>query len=113
MRIRLSTFLWLALPLVLPVVLAYLQWATVGLPKVPLVVPDSLGIPLSQGFPLWLRVTHYINFLFIVLLIRSGLQILMDHPRLYWNVHCTPRTEWLRVTPIEVPQDKVWTAKEE
>ena len=35
--------------------------------------------------------------------IRSGLQILMDHPRLYWNVHCTPGTEWLRLTPIEVP----------
>jgi sulfoxide reductase catalytic subunit YedY len=113
MRIRLSTLLWLASPLVLPVVLAYLQWATVGLPTVSFVVPASLDTLPSQGFPPWLRVTHFINFLFIILLIRSGLQILMDHPRLYWNVHCTPRTEWLRVTPLEVPQDKVWTAKED
>ena len=49
----------------------------------------------------------------LVLLIRSGLQILMDHPRLYSNVHCTPGTEWLRLTPIEVPRDGVWTSKDD
>jgi thiosulfate reductase cytochrome b subunit len=37
----------------------------------------------------------------------------MDHPRLYWNVHCTPGTEWLRLTPIEVPKAEVWTAKQD
>ena len=37
----------------------------------------------SLGFPAWLRVTHFINLLFIGLLIRSGLQILGAHPRLY------------------------------
>jgi methionine sulfoxide reductase catalytic subunit len=41
------------------------------------------------------------------------LQILMDHPRLYWNVHCTPGTEWLRFTPVVVPKDRVWTAKDD
>jgi DMSO/TMAO reductase YedYZ molybdopterin-dependent catalytic subunit/thiosulfate reductase cytochrome b subunit len=65
------------------------------------------------GFPAWLRITHYVNFLFLVLLVRSGLQILADHPRLYWNMHCTPGSEWLRLTPIEVPTDRVWTAKED
>ncbi len=49
-------------------------------------------------FAAWIRITHYVNFLFLVLLIRSGVQILMDHPRLYWNVHCTPGTEWIRFT---------------
>jgi hypothetical protein len=34
-------------------------------------------------------------------------------PRLYWNVHCTPGTEWLRLTPVEVPQGRVWTAKDD
>ena len=58
-------------------------------------------------------ITHYVNFLFLILLVRSGLQILMDHPRLYWNVHCTPGTEWLRLTPIEVPKDRVWTANDD
>ncbi len=73
----------------------------------------ALDTPPPEGFPSWLRVTHYVNFLFIILLIRSGLQILVDHPRLYWNVHCTPGTEWLRLTPIEVPHDRVWTAKDD
>jgi DMSO/TMAO reductase YedYZ molybdopterin-dependent catalytic subunit/thiosulfate reductase cytochrome b subunit len=59
-----------------------------------------------------LRLAHYVNFLFLTLLVRSGLQILMDHPRLYWNVHCTPGTEWLRLTPVKVPR-KNWTAKDD
>ncbi|MDQ2732961.1 MAG: molybdopterin-dependent oxidoreductase, partial [Armatimonadota bacterium] len=36
-----------------------------------------------------------------------------DHARLYWNVHCTPNTEWLRLAPYKVPTDRVWTAKED
>jgi DMSO/TMAO reductase YedYZ molybdopterin-dependent catalytic subunit/thiosulfate reductase cytochrome b subunit len=28
-------------------------------------------------------------------------------------VHCTPGTEWLRLTPITVPTDRVWTAKDD
>ena len=99
MRIRPTPLLLFVSPLVVLVVAAYLQWATVGLPAVPLVPPPPPDMSMAQGFPAWLRVTHYVNFLFIILLIRSGLQILMDHPRLYWNVHCTPGTEWLRLTP--------------
>ena len=56
---------------------------------------------------------HWINLLFMTLLMRSGLQILMDHPRLYWNVHCTPATEWVRFTPVKVPMDRLWTAKDD
>src|ERR1035438_8877431 len=97
MRIRPTTLLLLVSPLVLPVVVAYIQWATVGLPAVPPVPIPPPDMVTAQGFPAWLRVTHYVNFLFIILLVRSGLQILMDHPRLYWNVHCTPGTEWLRI----------------
>ncbi len=37
------------------------------------------------------------------MLIRSGLSILADHPRLYFNNHCTPGSEWIRLTPIIVP----------
>jgi methionine sulfoxide reductase catalytic subunit len=48
-----------------------------------------------------------------MLLIRSGLQILVDHLRLYGSVHCTPGTEWLRLTPVEVLKDRVWTAKQD
>lgn len=111
MRISTKPLLLFVSPLVISVAAAYIQWVTVGLPNVPL--PLSLDMATAQGFPPWLRVTHYVNFLFLILLIRSGLQILADHPRLYWNVHCTPGTEWLRLTPVEVPKDRVWTAKED
>lgn len=114
MRIRFKTLIWLASPLMVGVIAAYMQWALVGLPALPpgsTVIPGGAASP--YGFPAWIRITHYVNFLLLILLVRSGLQILMDHPRLYWNVHCTPGTEWLRLTPVEVPRDRVWTAKDD
>lgn len=114
MRIGLRTLLLIVSPVVLIVAAAYIQWGLVGLPVVPEVAhatPETAVAPF--GFPAWLRITHYVNLLFLVLLVRSGLQILADHPRLYWNVHCTPGSEWLRLTPITVPTDRVWTAKDD
>jgi sulfoxide reductase catalytic subunit YedY len=114
MRIKCKALL---LVIVVPLILfgaAYIQWGVAGLPELssgPAMTHEVTA--QSFDFPAWLRVTHYVNFLFLILLVRSGLQILMDHPRLYWNVHCTPGTEWLRVTPIEVPKDRVWTAKDD
>jgi Ni,Fe-hydrogenase I cytochrome b subunit len=32
-------------------------------------------------FPAWLRVTHWVNVLFITLLIRSGMEIVATHPK--------------------------------
>jgi sulfoxide reductase catalytic subunit YedY len=114
MRIRLKTLAVLMSPLLLLVAAAYIQWGTAGLPSLSASpVLDLETAAESYGFPAWLRITHYVNFLFLVLLVRSGLQILADHPRLYWNVHCTPGTEWLRLTPVVVPEDRVWTAKED
>ena len=114
MRIRLKTLLLIVSPLLLLVAAAYVQWGTVGLPALsaePRLTYEAASEP--YGFPAWLRITHYVNFLFLILLIRSGLQILMDHPRLYWNVHCTPGTEWLRLTPVEAPKDGTWTSKDD
>jgi hypothetical protein len=113
MYIRPKTILLLVSPVVILFALAYLHWLALGLPEISPVSyanPDSVQ---PQGFPAWLRVTHYVNFFLMILLIRSGLQILMDHPRLYWSVHCTPGTEWLRLTPVQVPTDRVWTAKQD
>lgn len=67
----------------------------------------------SLDFPLWLRFNHYINFLFLTLLMRSGIQILSDHPRLYWNKHCTPGSEWIRFTRKVIPKDRLWTSMDE
>ena len=114
LHVRLKTCLWLVSPLLLLVAAAYIQWGTVGLPPVsfsPPLTPETATDP--YGFPAWLRITHYLNLLFLVLLVRSGLQILADHPRLYRNVHCTPGTEWFRLTSVEVPKDRVWTAKDD
>jgi DMSO/TMAO reductase YedYZ molybdopterin-dependent catalytic subunit/thiosulfate reductase cytochrome b subunit len=73
-------------------------------------------IPLSPlvpaGMPAFVRWTHLLTFFFLVIIVRSGLQVLADHPRLYTKVHCTPGREWLRFRG-PVPTDRVWTAKED
>jgi methionine sulfoxide reductase catalytic subunit len=67
----------------------------------------------SLGFPLWLRISHYINLLFIGLLIRSGLQILGAHPRFYWDDGCDPDRAWLKFTKKKVPKDKLYTSMDD
>lgn len=57
------------------------------------------------GFPWWLQVTHFINFLFLGLLVRSGWEVLASHPRLYWRNDCGPDTEWLKFTKDRVPSE--------
>jgi sulfoxide reductase catalytic subunit YedY len=112
--IRPSFLIGLATLAVLPVLFAWVQLLTVGLPYIPplpQVYPNAITTP--HGFPLWLRYCHFFNFIFLMMLIRSGISILYDHPRLYFNNDCTPGSEWIRLTPIIVPRDHVWTAKED
>ncbi len=91
---------------------AWIEFAVAGLPHIA-ALPDAANPATPHGFPLWLRISHFLNFFFVMLLIRSGLSILMDHPRLYFNDHCTPGSEWLRLTPLTVPRDRLWTAKDD
>lgn len=70
-------------------------------------------IDTELGFPVWLCITHYINFLFITLIMRSGIQILADHPRLYFNDHCTPGSEWIKFTRKKVPLDRPYTSHDD
>ncbi len=67
----------------------------------------------SLGFPWWANLAHYINLLFIGLVIRSGLQIAGAHPRLYWNDGCNPDTAWLSFTRKKVPMGKLYTAMDD
>ena len=103
---------FIAVVVLAPVAIAWIQFLLFGLPSVPIsplrALPDE-----PHGFPAWIRLTHFVNFFFLMPPARSGLSILMDHPRLYWNRNCTPKTEWIRFTPIEVPRDRVWTAKDD
>ncbi len=98
----------------LPLIAAWVQFAIAGLPyipPVPQIQPDDFTGP--HGFPVWVRYCHFFIFLFVTMLIRSGLSILFDHPRLYFNDDCTPGSEWIRFTPVHVPRDRVWTAKDD
>jgi hypothetical protein len=76
--------------------------------------------PVTSGFPAWLRWQHLFNIVFIMFIIRAGLQILADHPRLYLNSGCRPGTAWFRmrdpVPPDRMDQEDaahVWTAKDD
>jgi sulfoxide reductase catalytic subunit YedY len=68
--------------------------------------------PPYLGLPSWLRWQHFFNLFFLVFIIRSGVQILADHPRLYWTRHCTPGRDWFRFQK-PTPPDPLWTAKQD
>jgi methionine sulfoxide reductase catalytic subunit len=98
----------------IPLGLAWAEHALIGLPHLSPSSASAEGMPSGpHGFPFWVRWSHFSNLFFLFMLMRSGLSILMDHPRLYWNDGCTPGTEWLRLTPLEVPRDRLWTAKDD
>ncbi|MGI8415459.1 MAG: hypothetical protein ACR2P2_04495 [Nakamurella sp.] len=42
---------------------------------------------------------HFFNLFLLIFIIRSGIQILSDHPRLYWTRHSTPPTRTRGVIP--------------
>ncbi|MES1261019.1 MAG: molybdopterin-dependent oxidoreductase [Acidobacteriota bacterium] len=112
--IRPSFLIAAALLILVPLLAAWLEYLVAGLPDIPVVpriYPNNHADP--HGFPLWTRYCHFFNFMFLMMLIRSGLSILFDHPRLYFNDDCTPGSEWIRLTPIRVPKDRVWTAKDD
>lgn len=110
--------LW-ALPIAFVVLVAgvALAQALRHLPSIQAFIVRYPGEPasahaVSSGFPLWLRLTHFLNLFFMTFIIRAGLQILADHPRLYWKRDCTPGTEWFRFQKA-VPTGRIWTAKDD
>jgi methionine sulfoxide reductase catalytic subunit len=74
-------------------------------------IPRS-AVAVTSGFPVWLRLLHFLNLLFMTFIVRAGVQILADHPRLYWKRDCTPGTEWFRFQKA-VPTGRIWTAKDD
>jgi thiosulfate reductase cytochrome b subunit len=121
-RIRLGER-WINVLWALPLAVLLLLLGVVGaqllrqLPAVQDFVLRYPGVPSSahavtSGFPIWLRALHFLNLFFMVFIIRAGVQILADHPRLYWKRDCTPGTEWFRFQK-EVPRDRIWTAKDD
>ncbi len=112
--IRPSLLIAAAVVFAIPVAAAWIETSFWGLPAIaPLAQVNANNTPSPYGFPLWVRYCHFFNFLFVMLLVRSGLSILMDHPRLYFNNDCTPGSEWIDFTPVTVPRDRLWTAKDD
>jgi DMSO/TMAO reductase YedYZ molybdopterin-dependent catalytic subunit/thiosulfate reductase cytochrome b subunit len=70
------------------------------------------AVAVTSGFPAWLRLLHFLNLFFMAFIVRAGVQILADHPRLYWKRDCTPGTEWFRFQSA-VPTGRIWTAKDD
>ena len=73
---------------------------------------ESARDTASPGVPAWVGVQHFFNLFLLIFIIRSGLQILSDHPRLYWTRHSTPGKDWFRIQK-PVPKDPLWTAKQD
>ncbi len=75
--------------------------------------PGTVTLPSGlEGIPSWVGWQHFLNLFLITFIIRSGTQIMTDHPRLYWTRHSTPGKEWFRFQK-EVPDDPLWTAKQD
>lgn len=67
----------------------------------------------SLELPAIVIIAHLINLFCLILLIRSGIQILYDHPKLYWTDDTTDDNHWLRFGKKIMPKDKLWTSLDE
>lgn len=112
------SILW-AIPIIFVLLVAGVAIAQAlrELPSVQMFIQNYPGAPASTvavatEFPLWVRIGHFLNLLFMVFIIRSGIQILTDHPRLYWHRDSTPGTEWFRFQKL-MPKGRVWTSKDD
>ena len=121
-RIRIGAKRWLNLLWLIPIGFLALLVAVVAaksLRAMPGVHEFILSHPgtgfaagITSGMPVWLRVQHFLNLFLLTFIIRAGLQILADHPRLYWTRHSTPGREWIRMQK-RVPDVPLWTAKQD
>lgn len=123
-RVRLGRDRWFNVLWLLPigfVVLIVAVAAAKGLHNMPAVqdfmnrypgTGYSVGHAHEAGIPAWLSWQHFFNLFLMIFILRSGLQILVDHPRLYFTRDCTPGKEWLRVRG-PIPDDPFWTAKDD
>lgn len=66
-------------------------------------------------FPLWVVVTHFLNIFFMLLLTRSGLEVLSAFPKLYWHDDTPPGRQWLRLSKKTFAADsrRPWTTLDE
>ena len=70
---------------------------------------------MPEFFPYWIVVTHFLNIFFMLLLFRSGIEVLSAFPKLYWHDDCPPGREWLRLSKKMYGADsrRPWTSLDE
>lgn len=96
-----------AVVVVLGVIAVFAARALVGVPSVAAFIERHPGVPTMAadppvGTPAWLGVQHFLNVLFMVLMIRTGLLVrLTQRPKAYWtrNNKLFPRT---RKSPTKI-----------
>ncbi len=64
-------------------------------------------------FPAWISAAHFLNIVFLVLLARSGIQILASFPRLYLSDGCEPGREVLKFTRRRIPPNRLYQSLDE
>ena len=121
-RVRIGRDRWFNLLWLLPIgflVLIVAVAVAKGLRTVPAVAGFVAEYPgtvipseAADGLPAWVGWQHFFNMLLMIPIIRSGLTIIADHPRMYWTRHSTPGRDWFRVQK-PVPADPLWTAKQD
>ncbi|MEO7017622.1 MAG: molybdopterin-dependent oxidoreductase [Leifsonia sp.] len=122
-RIRIGRTKWFNLLWLIPIGFVILVAAVAvarGLRTLPAVqdfmhtYPGTSELPswAPVGLPAWLGWQHFLNLFFLIFIIRSGWQILADHPRLYWTRNSGPGRNWFRMQR-PIPPNPLYTAKED
>ena len=70
---------------------------------------------MAPFFTLWVVITHFLNIVFLLLLARSGLEVLSAFPKLYWNDDYPPGREWAQFSKKMYGADsrRLWTSLDE
>lgn len=67
----------------------------------------------TESLPTLIIIAHLVNLFVLIILIRSGIQILYDHPKLYFTDDTEDDNWWLRFGKKLMPKDKLWTSLDE
>jgi thiosulfate reductase cytochrome b subunit len=74
--------------------------------------PGSVPNDAPEGFPAWLRWQHFLNAIFLVPIVRAGVQILANRPRAYWKASAAPGSDWLRIQRA-MPAEGGWPVRDD
>jgi sulfoxide reductase catalytic subunit YedY len=74
--------------------------------------PGTVPRAEPQEFPWWLRWQHLLNVIFLVPIVRAGLQLWAGRPRAYWAKPAHPGKDWLRIQRA-YPEQHGWSMRDD